>query len=193
MAEGVNKVKLKLPPKSGTGTVTETVTERADHFIRGNILVTVVIVIAIICIFAIWLIGSQRGDSIFSGLRVPIGFPRYVIRNIFTTFAIIMLTIGVIFSFKNTKDFDNTIIIVMYILFLGLVIGLESNIQNREDWDGAALTAPIMLLALAFIVFFTWKNALWTRVLLLLSVIWFIFLTLEVLALKSMNGSKNSQ
>lgn len=133
MAEGVNKVKLKLPPKSGTGTVTETVTERADHFIRGNILVTVVIVIAIICIFAIWLIGSQRGDSIFSGLRVPIGFPRYVIRNIFTTFAIIMLTIGVIFSFKNTKDFDNTIIIVMYILFLGLVIGLESNIQNREE------------------------------------------------------------
>jgi hypothetical protein len=110
-----------------------------------------------------------------------------VIRNLFTSLAIILIGVAIAFSIKINRDFDNTIIIVMFTLFLGLVIALESNIQNRQDWNGAAITVPIAMLALGFVLFFTWRTAVWIRILLVVGIIWFLFLFIEVIAINAIN------
>lgn len=175
-------VQIKLPSRG-----TEKISVKTENFVKNNSLVVLIIVLLVIAILAIWIIGSKNGDSIFKGATLPPGFPTYALRNVFTTLALILITIGVIFAVRTNYDFDNTIIVVMYSIFLGLVIALEATIQSRADWNGAALTSPIMFLALGFLVLFTWRGATWIRILLILGAIWFLFLAVEVLALKALN------
>ena len=169
-----------------------TISEKTEKFVQNNALIVLVIVLVVITILAIWLIGSKNGDSIFSGLKLPPGFPTYVIRNLFTSLAIIIIGVAVAFSIKTSRDFDSTIIIVMFSMFLGLVIALEANIQNRQDWNGAAITVPIAMLALGFVLFFTWRTAVWVRILLIVGIIWFLFLFIEVIAINSLNRVPNT-
>jgi hypothetical protein len=167
---------------------TENVAEKGQKLVSSNAYLVVLLVLAIIAILAIWLIGAKNGDTFLKTLNLPPGFPNYVIRNIFTTLAILALAIAVGMSLRKGKDFDNTVLIIMFVIFLGLEVALESAFQNREDLSGTALTAPLCTLALGFIMFYAWPISYgWVRALYIFAFIWFLYLTVEFLILYHKN------
>lgn len=167
---------------------TEVVAKRSQKFVNNNGYLILLLVLAIIAILAIWLIGAKNRDTFPSGLNLPPGFPNYIIRNVFTSLAILVLAIAVAMSLRKDRDFDNAVLIMMFVIFLALEIALESSFQNREDLSGTALAAPLTTLALGFIMFYAWPVAHgWVRGLYIFSFVWFLYLTIQFFLLYHRN------
>lgn len=165
----------------------ESLDSATDFFNKNGILIVIVIIL-FFTIIAIWLIGSKVGDTIFDGVKVPSGFPFYVVRNLFNTFSLILIGLAIFYVIRTIQDFDGTILVLLFTIFCGTIISYEALLEQKKDFSGAALISTLSLTCLAFLIFLSWRSNSWVKFLVFISGIWYIFIFFETLTLHYING-----
>ncbi len=165
---------------------TDPVTSTTQFFSQNGILI-VVVVILFFTIITLWLLGSKVGDTFLDGLKVPVGFPFFIVRNLFNTLALLILGIAIFYAIRTIADFDATVLIILFAIFCGTLISYEAMLELKKDLSGAALVSTLSITCLAFILFLSWKSAGWVKLLMFTAALWYIFLFFETLSLHYMN------
>src|ERR1700733_5399233 len=97
-----------------------------EKFVNSYGILIILILIMIIAVIVIWLLGSKSGDTVTDGKKLPFGFPLYLVRNIFSSLALILLGIGIFLVSKNNQDFSSAMLIFLFAIASGCVMLFET-------------------------------------------------------------------
>ena len=161
---------------------------RATSFFSNSAVLVIILVIVIISIIAMWLFGSGIGDRVLDGLILPIGFPTYVIRNLFNTVAIILIAVAAWFLIPTLPELEGSVFILLFIIICVALLISEGLLEFRRDANGAGLTCSLAATATLFLIVASWQSANWIKLILILPLLWFVYLTLELLFLARNNA-----
>lgn len=77
--------------------------------------------------------------------------------------------------------------VFLFLIICGCFIVSESRFQNFADGTGAGLTTSLATTAILFLLVLSWSSTGWSKLLLILPLLWLIYLSLSYLAF----GQKN--
>lgn len=157
-------------------------------FFSNSAVLVIILIISIIAIIALWLFGSGVGDKVLDGLSLPIGFPTYVIRNLFNTFSILLIGLAAWFIIPTLPELEGTIFILLFLVICVALLISEGLFEFRKDTNGAGLTCSLAATATLFLIVVSWPSPNWIKLILILPMLWFIYVALEMLFLAKKNA-----
>lgn len=163
-------------------------TATTTSFFSNSVVLVIILIIAIIAIIALWLFGSGLGDQVLDGLTLPIGFPTYVIRNLFSTLSILLIGVAAWFLIPTLPELEGTVFILLFLVICVALLISEGLFEFRKDANGAGLTCSLAATATLFLIVVSWPSPNWIKLILILPLLWFIYLALEMLFLAKKNA-----
>jgi hypothetical protein len=154
---------------------------------RGILLI--LLLLLFLTLLGLWLLGFWKGNSILDGKILPTGFPTYFIRNLVSTFSLISLAVGTLLIARNLPIFEASMSVFLFFVICACFLTSELLFNHFIDGTGAGLATSLAGTAILFLLVLSWSSTTWSKLLLLLPLLWLIYLSLSFLAFGKKNAS----
>jgi hypothetical protein len=176
-----------IPDSIGNSADLNFLSRTLNPILSSHGILLILLLLLLFTLLVLWLIGFRNGNSVLDGKILPTGFPTYVIRNVISSISLISLAVGTLLIAKSLPIFEATMSVFLFLIICGCFIVSESRFQNFADGTGAGLTTSLATTAILFLLVLSWSSTGWSKLLLILPLLWLIYLSLSYLAF----GQKN--